>query len=298
DRISVEDLYKVDAVNSTTGNVRFNGVVQVVGNVEDGYVVEAGKGLAIGGTVGRTTVKAGGDITIGGGAMGATIEASGSVAAKFFADCTVKAHQDVLAEEYILHSTVEAGHAVHVTKPDIGFIKGGVTRAGQEIVSAVVGSEVSESDTRLEVGLGIDTRARYDRLQPQMSNNMLTFDRGRKNVQYLQQKRETEGTLSVPQTEQLQNAIVQARKARDELFQSLEEHHTLLAGLAPTGGPGVVLVPALAHAATVVQVQRFQTRVTNPLQACGFTIVDGVLKVLDAPQVAKLMRMRKRGSAA
>lgn len=296
DKLSVEDVYEVNDVNSATGHVRFSGVINVKGNVEDGFKVEAGKSVNVGGTVGNTTIKAGGNVTIRGGVMGATINAGGTISARFFSDATIHAKQDVVAEDYILHSTVQADRSVIVTKTGTGFIKGGLIRAGSEIISPVVGSEISEGDTKLEVGLGIDVRGKFEKLQTKLANTWVNFEKLRKNVAFLEQKRNQEGALAGPQLDQFRDSIEQARKARTELLEGVGEHHDLLSNLgAGTGGAtGAIMVPGIAHAATSVQVQRYQMRVNSPLKSCGFMIVDGTLKVMDYALVQKIVKAKKR----
>ena len=294
DKLSVEDVFEVENVNSATGHIRFSGVVNVKGSIEDGFKVEAGKTVNVGGTVGNTTVKAGGNITIRGGVMGATLEAGGTISARFYSDANVRAKEDVIAEEYILHSKVHADRSVIVTKSTVGFIKGGQVRAGSEIISPVVGSEVSEGDTKLEVGLGIDVRGKFEKLQIKLANDWVNFDKFRKNVSYLEQKRMQDGVLAPQQDEQLRHGIEQGRKARQDLLAGITEHHELLANLGDPAGAGAIMVPAIAHAATNIQVQRYTMRVTSPLKACGFMIVDGTLKVLDYSLVQKLVKVKKK----
>jgi uncharacterized protein (DUF342 family) len=295
DKLSVEDMFEVDNVNSATGHVRFNGVINVKGNIEDGFKVEAGKTVNVGGTIGNTTVKCGGNVTVKGGVMGATIEAGGTVSARFFSEAHVRAKQDVVAEEYILHSAIQADRSVIVTKSTVGFIKGGVIRAGSEIVSAVVGSEVSEGDTKLEVGVGIDVRAKFEKLQIKLANAWVNFDKFRKNLTFLEQRRVQEGSLPPEGADQMRSAIEQARKARTELMDGIKEHHELLANIGDASSSiGAILVPEIAHAATNVQVQRFGMRVASPLKACGFLIVDGTLKVMDYALAQKFVKAKKK----
>ena len=294
EKLSVEDVYEVENINSATGHVRFSGVINIKGNIEDGFKVEAGKSVNVGGTVGNTSVKAGGNVTIRGGVMGATIEAGGTISARFYSEAKLHAKQDVIAEEYILHSTVHADRAVLVTKATVGFIKGGLVRAGAEITSPVVGSEVSEGDTRLEVGLGFDARTKFEKLETVLANAWSNFDRFRKNVAFLEQKRMQEGALPAQQQGQLRGSVEQARKVRDELLEGVATYHELLANMNEGGAAGAIMVPAIAHAATNIQVQRYQLRVNSPLKACGFIVLDGTLKVLDYPLVQKLVKAKKR----
>ncbi len=294
DKVSVEDTYEVENVNAATGHVRFSGVVSVRGAVEDGFNVEAGKGLNVGSTIGKSIIKCEGNVTAMGGMMGATIDAHGSISAKFFSDCTLKARENVVAEEYILHSTVEANMSVMVTRPTTGFIKGGHIRAGVEISAPVIGSEMSEGVTKLEVGLGVDVRGRFEKLQVSIAKNWAAFEKARKNLLYLQLKRDKEGALDDEQQGSLLAMVPVAKKLQHELWEAIPQHHELLAGMAGSGTACAILVPGMVHAGTSIQVQRYQMRVASALKDCGFIIADSALKVMDHSTVAKLMKFRKR----
>ncbi|MCH8112233.1 MAG: DUF342 domain-containing protein, partial [Proteobacteria bacterium] len=87
DRLSIENVYAVDQVDASTGNIRFAGVVAVRRGVEDNFTVEAAKGIDVGGAVGKATLKSESDISIRGGVMGGTLEARNNISAKFLSEC-------------------------------------------------------------------------------------------------------------------------------------------------------------------------------------------------------------------
>ena len=87
ERINVEPVLELDAVNIKTGNIDFLGTVIVKGNVEDGYDVKASGNIEVGGTVGQSHLKTEtGDIIVSQGIFGhdvGVIQYGGSLWAKF-----------------------------------------------------------------------------------------------------------------------------------------------------------------------------------------------------------------------
>lgn len=156
--LKVEPIYKVEAVDSKTGNIRFVGSVLVKTIVEDGYTVEASGNIRIGGAVGAATIKAKGDVTIRGGVLGANncniISEDGNVCCKFIQDAKVDACNDVIVEEYCRNSEIHAGNSIIMasTNSDRGFVVGGQAFAQKKIVCNNVGSEV-EAKTELVAGM-------------------------------------------------------------------------------------------------------------------------------------------------
>jgi hypothetical protein len=295
-KVSVEDVYQADAINLSTGNVRFSGVVSVSGPIEDAFIVEAGRGVTVGGAVGKATIKAGGDVEIRGGVHGATIEAKGSITAKFFSDCTLTAGGDILAEEYILHGTAESERAVRVAKKPDGFISGATVRAATEISAAILGSAKSEEQTRLEVGSGVSARAHFERLQPLMARHWEVFDRNRKNLAFLQESRERDGAFPEDKQHILKQLAEDTLQVRDALWEDAKQYHELLSIMGDPNAPArsVVLASNLVNAGVYVTVQRLPIQVKTPLQECAFMILDGQLKAHDFTFVEKMLKQLKR----
>ena len=96
DKITVEPLLQLDAVNIKTGNITFLGTVIVKGNVEDGFSVKASGGIDIGGTVGKSVIDAGGDIVIHQGVFGKDegyIKAGKSLWGKFIQSAKIEVEE-------------------------------------------------------------------------------------------------------------------------------------------------------------------------------------------------------------
>jgi uncharacterized protein (DUF342 family) len=294
DKLSVENILDLPNVDSETGNIRFHGVVRVRGQVEDAFILEAEKGIDVGGTVGKATVRCKGDIHIRGGAFGAVLECEGNLYARFLSECTVKCSGDVIVDEYVLHSQVAAKRTVKVTREPKGFITGGHIKAGTEIWSPNVGSDVSEVATALEVGAGVSVRKRYEALQERIDSNLAAFDGLRKNLAFLQHQRETEGPMDSHKRDIYERMVASGQKLIDELQRQGPLHHDMLHALAePEEDTGMVLISQQVNAGTTVQVQTSKVNLKDPLESCAFLLVGGALKAMPYAQAIRLHKQQQ-----
>lgn len=294
-KISVENVLEVNNVDGETGNLRFHGVIRVRGQVEDGFELNAEKGIEVAGTVGKAKLFSRGDILIGKGALGADLECQGNLQAKFFTDVRTKVGGNVLVDDYILHSEVEARRAVKVAVDPNGFILGGRVKAGSEIWAPIMGSEVSEEHTALEVGGGVNVRKRFDALDARMEHNLEVYDKLRKNLQYLQRKREKEGAPEDGRQKELYETLLNSgRKLTRELLEQSRLHHELLQELAhPEEDIGMVIASQAVHPGVTVQIQTSRVSIRDPMEACGFSLLGGHLKAMPFGAALKLHKQQR-----
>ena len=153
-QVFVSDVYIVPAnVDNSTGNIEYSGSVEIKGNVNSGFTVEAGGNITVGGIVEGATLKAGGDIVVARGIHGmskALLQAGKSVTVKFIENAEVYSDESINTDS-ILHSNVSAKYEVRVQGKK-GFISGGKIRAGSKVLTQTLGSEMGAS-TRIEVGV-------------------------------------------------------------------------------------------------------------------------------------------------
>lgn len=158
-KLSVEPVYRVVGdVGPKTGNIMFLGSVVIGGSVLDNFEVKAAGNVDIHGSVGKARIEAEGDIIVKQGVLGregAYIESTGgSLFAKFIQSAQVNVAQDVVVQEGILHSQVDAGGRV-VCNGRRAQIVGGVIRAKKEVRARIIGSSAY---TATEITVGTDPR--------------------------------------------------------------------------------------------------------------------------------------------
>ncbi len=153
DRVFVSNVYDVGAdVDATTGDIEYNGSIEVKGNVRTGFKLVAEGNIEIRGVVEGAEITAKGDIILHRGVQGmskAVLKAGGNVVSKFIESATVIAGGYVETDS-ILHSNVSSKDIVRVCGKN-GSIIGGNVRATNSIEASIVGS-VMGTMTSVEVG--------------------------------------------------------------------------------------------------------------------------------------------------
>jgi hypothetical protein len=161
-KINVEPVYTVGGdVNLHTGNILFLGTVVIKGSVLDGFSVKAAGNIEVLGSVGKCVMDAEGDIIIHQGIMGKNqgqVNAGLNVFAKFIEHARVKAEQNVIVSDGIIHSLVDANRRI-LCQGRRASIVGGRLRAAEEINAKSLGS-VAGTETILEVGYDPNSKER------------------------------------------------------------------------------------------------------------------------------------------
>ncbi len=140
-------------VNYDSGNIDFNGSVQITGSVLPGFSVKAKGDVYIGNTVEDAIIEADGDITVKMGVVGkesVRLTSGGRITAKYFLQAKVEATGDIIVEDSIINCNVFSNNKVQVVAKH-GKIIGGKTTALYEIEVNVSGA-INETETQLSVG--------------------------------------------------------------------------------------------------------------------------------------------------
>jgi len=156
-KINVEPLYVVDGnLTLEVGNIDFYGNVLIRGNVEDGFVINAGGDVEITGNLGSSIITAKRDVTVGGGVMTqdkGEIRAGRDIRMKFAENAkNIIAVRDIEIERAALNSEIAAGNSI-ICKKDKGSILGGHLIALHLIEVKNLGSEAG---TRTDITIGMD----------------------------------------------------------------------------------------------------------------------------------------------
>ena len=165
-KVFVSDTYDVEAdVDTSTGNIEYEGNVNVKGNVRSGFEIRAKGDIIVNGVVEGATLIAEGQIILKRGIQGmgrGVLEAKGNIVAKFIENATVKT-EGYLNTESILHSTVSAKGEIKVNGKK-GFITGGSVRSRCLLDAKTIGS-IMGADTIIEVGIDPTLKERFQELR-------------------------------------------------------------------------------------------------------------------------------------
>lgn len=175
DKVFVSDVFEVKNVDVTTGNLDFEGSIQINGDVMANFEVKAGGNVIVNGLVEGAKIFAGGNIIIAKGMNGmgkGYLKAGGDIMVKFLENVRVVAGGYVESEA-ILHSRVSAGTEVKVEGRK-GIIVGGYVQAGQKVTAKVIGASMGAA-TILEVGVNPLIKTQYSRMQKLIADQVKTI---------------------------------------------------------------------------------------------------------------------------
>lgn len=221
-RVSVLPVYDISGdVDYSTGNVRFNGNVQIRGSVKPGFTIQAEGDIKISGGVDCANIICGGTLTVGGGLQGlgrGVVQVEGDVFSRFIENCQVTAGGAIVVGEDIMHSQVSAGRSIQVGGRK-GLIVGGVTRATDSIECKVLGASFG-TPTALEVGVNPSFFERFGQLQVAMSKIEDELTKLRQGINRLEQLKSSSGSLSTSRQEML-NQLSRAYEQRSQELSNL-----------------------------------------------------------------------------
>jgi len=156
-------------VNLKSGNIRFEGPVEITGSIDSGALVEVGGDLTVRGTVRSGKVTVGGNLRVRGGIItgnSGRIRVRGDVLAEFIENSKVWCGGKVQAQKVIINSEVIAGTNIEVLYGK-GMIAGGVLACHDLLKTTNLGYPEGAL-TELNIGttwtLELAVRIRADRL--------------------------------------------------------------------------------------------------------------------------------------
>ncbi|MBT0663469.1 DUF342 domain-containing protein [Geobacter pelophilus] len=168
DGVTIEPVIKVKNVDLSTGNLHFDGSVEVEGDVKEGMELRVAGDVSVKGVVEAATIICEGNVTVMGGVIGhgleaahpehpsehAVIKAQGNVAALFVENAIIESAADIEIKELAMKSELTASGQIQIGEDGSkkGHLIGGSCRAGKKIKAIIVGSRASVQ-TRIEVGV-------------------------------------------------------------------------------------------------------------------------------------------------
>jgi len=160
--VSVVSIHHVNGdVDFSTGNINFLGSVIVQGSVREGFTIKAAGNIEIFGSVERANLRADGDIIIHGGVQGSAkteIYAKGSIRTLYLQNSNVRAENDVIVADSVMHSIVRAQTLRVIGKH--GVLVGGLTRMDHSVFARSVGTHLGTA-TRIEFVVNLENDEKY-----------------------------------------------------------------------------------------------------------------------------------------
>lgn len=278
DKVFVSDVYEVENVDLSTGNIEFEGSVQVNGNVTSNYVVKANGNVIINGVVEGAHIVAGGNIIIARGMNGmakGTLKAGGNIVAKFIENAKAQADGYINAGS-ILHSDAAAGTEI-VVSGKRGFITGGHVQASKKIEVKTLGA-VLGAPTVVEVGVSPQMKAEYMQLQKDITEIVREIKNAQPIITNFAEKRAKGARFTEDQLKYIKQTAVLLETKKKEL----EEKNSMMRVMQSMFNPqerACVKVTGEVYPGTTIIIGEASMAVQTTYQYCRFEKIEGDVKM-------------------
>lgn len=195
--ISVESVLHVKEVNLSSGNIYFDGTVQIDGEVTQGMKVQASGDIVVKGTVDGGILQAGGNILVSGGVIAqARCQAGGSVSARFAENAHLSAGTVISLDDMALGCELQALNQIliGIKAPQRGRLVGGTARTMMLLKVPILGSDKG-SITRVIVGANPELDLRHQELLLRIEKEKANEENLQKLVKHLTATGDPKGML-------------------------------------------------------------------------------------------------------
>ncbi len=275
-KITVSDVLVVENVDVATGNIDYEGSVEVKGVVASNFSVKAGGNIVVKGIVEGATLDAGADIVLECGAKaGGNIKAGGNVVTKFIENANITAKGGITSE-CILHSNVSSGTEINVTGKR-GFIAGGKVCAADKIKAKILGSEMG-ANTVIEVGSDPQLKIRLKELQKNITANSKSIESIKPTIDGFTKMLKAGAKFTPDQVANAKKLIAMNKTLSDQIDKDTEEYSELMEKLAESK-EAEVIVEGTAYPGTTVNIGERSRIVKKPVQYSRFVVMEGDVRL-------------------
>lgn len=233
DKIFASNVMELVNIDNSTGDIDYEGNLEIKGNVLAGFSVRATGDISIGGIVEGAYVYAGGNITLNRGVQGmnkAEIIAGGNIVSKFIESTKNVQAGGNIETDSILHSRVNAKGYIKAQGKN-GLIIGGDVKSLTMVEAKLIGNTMGTA-TNISVGMDPTTKMRVDELQKEL------MEKGNSKVQLnqivtsLRKMQEVNGKLSPEKVELQQKTMRNLIMVEKQISELKREYEDLKAQLS------------------------------------------------------------------
>ena len=271
-KITVSNVLILENVDVSTGNIDYEGSVEVKGVVASNSSGKAGGNSVVKGIVEGASLDAGADVILECGAKaGGNIKAGGNVVTKFIENATVYAKGGITSE-CILHSNVSSGTEITVTGRR-GFIAGGKVIAADRIKAKVLGSEMG-ANTIIEVGADPQLKIRLKDLQKNIQTASKNIESIKPTIEGFTKMLKAGAKFTPDQVANVKKLIEMNKTLTEQIQNDSEEYSELMEKLAESK-EAEVIVEGTAYPGTTVNIGELSMIVKKPVQYSKFVVNSG-----------------------
>jgi len=221
--LGVFPVYTVNNVDYNTGNIRFNGTVEIRGDVFSSFIVEAERDIFVNGICEDAILKAKGQIVISGGIKGKAnnmFSCNKDFVCGYMENAKVEAKGSIIIKKYAFNCNLLSGNKIVATESK-GLIAGGYVQAFAEIEVNQLGSEGATNFTA-HVGDNYLIEKEYNEVKKELEKKEELLNKIDKTLSQINLK--SKEALNNPKI----NAILKQREELESVKESLSEHLNLL----------------------------------------------------------------------
>ncbi|MCR5402818.1 MAG: FapA family protein [Butyrivibrio sp.] len=275
-KISVSDVLSVKNVDVSTGNIEYEGSVEVNGMVAANFSVKAGGNIIVKDIVEGATLDAGADVLLECGVKaGGNIRAGGSVITKFIENASVTAGGGISSES-ILHSNVSSGTEINVAGKR-GFISGGKVSAADKITAKILGSEMG-ANTFIEVGADPMVKQRLKELQKSIAAANKNIESIRPTIEGFTKMLKAGVKFTPDQVMNAKKLMALNKTLNDQIDNDSEEYSDLMDRLSDFKDAEVI-VEGTAYPGTTVTIGELSMIIKKPVQHSKFEVREGDVRL-------------------
>ncbi len=268
-KVFVSNVMVVENVDLSTGDIEYEGNLQVNGNVCSNFRINVHGDVEVRGVVEGAEIVARGNITIARGVNGmgkGFLQSGGNIIAKYIENASVEARGYVQADS-ILHSRIMAGTEIRVGGKK-GFITGGYVCATNLVDVKTLGSELG-ANTIVEIGVTPEVKQRHEYLMEQLDKYNKTIDSARPILESAKNKLHNGIKLTpeqVKHVQELSNVVTRTKKDIDIIMKELEQMEELLT----VGGDAQIIVRGKVYPGTKLVIADVSKVIKTQVQYCRF----------------------------
>ncbi len=280
DEVFVSDCYEVPAdVGPSTGDISYDGSINVKGNILTGYKVEASGDIYVNGAVEGATLISGGKIVLNRGIQGmgkAMMKAEGDVISNFIESANVEAGGKIITDA-IMHSNVTAKDSIEVNGRR-GMVAGGSIRSTKKIETKVAGSTMG---TVTEMEVGVDPRKidRYHELEKTMDEMAEEREVIEQNIDVLKKRFKLKGSLEPEKLEKLKSYKARLEEIDESAESMNEEYEALEKSMEESNGRGKIIVYDIAYTGVKLTISNVSKYLHSEVHRSTFVREGGDIRV-------------------
>ena len=278
-KVFVSNLMVVENADLSTGDIDYDGNLQVNGNVCSNIRINVRGNVEIRGVVEGATIHADGNITIARGINGmhkGNITAGGNIIAKFIENASVEAYGYVETES-ILHSRVLAGTEIRVGGKK-GFITGGYVCATNLVEVKTLGSELG-ANTIVEIGINPETKRRYQYLENLLEEGTRFIDARQPIINAAMKKVMSGCKMDAKHVKHIQELSTEITLKKKEMETERKELEELLE-LMNVGSEAQIVVRDKAYPGTKIVISDVSKMIKTPVHYSRFVKMQGDVTVI------------------